>query len=152
MTLATIFTAERREAWALLMLRLGLGWFLFVWAVNKFLAPQQTVAIWGYFHGIEIAAQAPYWLGAGQVALALAIMLGLMRRASYALGFATHAVTVFVIIEQLVTPFVIEDGYPAHRNNSVALAVLGGFWALYLLRARDAFSLDAWIARHRGAS
>ena len=45
-----------QEALGLLILRLGLAWFLFVWAVNKILAPAQYVKIWGYFHGIEIGA------------------------------------------------------------------------------------------------
>ncbi len=44
----------KREALALLLLRLGLSWFLFVWAVNKIIEPGQYAQIWGYFHGIEI--------------------------------------------------------------------------------------------------
>ena len=54
-----------QESLGLLILRLGLAWFLFVWAVNKILAPDQYVRIWGYFHGIEIGASAPYVMRAG---------------------------------------------------------------------------------------
>jgi hypothetical protein len=48
-----------QEALGLLLLRLGLAWFLFVWAVNKMLAPVQYAKLWGFFHGIEIGATAP---------------------------------------------------------------------------------------------
>lgn len=140
----------RAEALALLLLRLGLGYFLLVWGVNKFLAPAQTVAIWGYFYDISIDAQLPLLLGAGEVAVALAIMLGLWRRLSYAAGFLIHGVTVVVISSELLAPFTIENGYPVNRNNAVAVTVLAAFAALYLLRGRDRLSLDCWRATRAG--
>lgn len=140
----------RAEALALLLLRLGLGYFLLVWGVNKFLAPAQTVAIWGYFYDISIDAQLPLLLGAGEVAVALAIMFGLWRRLSYAAGFLIHGVTVVVISSELLAPFTIENGYPVNRNNVVAVTVLAAFAALYLLRGRDRLSLDCWRATRAG--
>ena len=88
--------------------------------------------------------------GAGEIVLALAIALGLARTVSYAVGFAVHAVTVIVILNELVAPFVINDnGYPVNRNNSVAIPVLMAFAGLWLMRARDAWSLDGWWARRK---
>ena len=72
---------------------------------------------------------------------------------SYVLGFAMHAVTVAVILPSLIAPFVInENGFPVNRNQAIALAALAGFAALWLLRHRDHWSLDAWIARQRSQS
>ncbi|MCG8695191.1 MAG: DoxX family membrane protein [Minwuiales bacterium] len=145
--------AAKREAFALLLLRLGLGYFLLVWGVTKFLVPQQTVAIWGYFYDIEIDNALPLLFGAGEVIVALAIVFGVARPISYAVGFLIHAVTVVVISQSLFMPFVVEDGFPVNRNSSVALAALVGFAALYLLRARDRWSVDAWfLARRTGKS
>jgi uncharacterized membrane protein YphA (DoxX/SURF4 family) len=138
-----------RVASALLLLRLGLGYFLLVWGVNKFLAPKQTVAIWGYFYGIDISAWLPQLFGAGESIVAVAIIAGLARRLSYGTGLLIHGVTIVVISERLVAPFVIEDGFPVNRNLSVAVPALMAFAAMYLMRARDAWSLDNWIARHR---
>ena len=138
-----------QESLGLLILRLGLAWFLFVWAVNKILAPDQYVRIWGYFHGIEIGASAPYVMGGAQIVVSLAIAAGFWRTISYGLGFAMHAVTVAVIFPSLIAPFVIDNGFPSNRNNSVALAAFAGFAALWLLRNRDRWSLDAWRARRR---
>lgn len=137
------------EPLGLLILRLGLAWFLFVWAVNKILAPGQYVKIWGYFHGIEIGANWPYIMGGAQIVICLAIALGLGRVISYALGFLMHGVTVIVIFPTLIAPFVIKNGFPSNRNQAVALAVLAGFAALWLLRERDIWSLDEWMRRRR---
>ena len=133
-----------REALALLILRLGLAWFLAVWAVNKILAPVQYQKIWGYFHGIDIGPTMPYVLGAAQIAICLAIALGLWRVVTYGLGFAMHAVTVVVVLPGLMAPFVIEDGFPVNRNESITVAALAGLADLWLIRHRDPWSIDAW--------
>lgn len=139
----------RREAWGLVILRVGLAWFLLVWGVNKLLAPVQYQKIWGYFHGIEISASMPYVMGIAQIIICLAMMLGFWRKISYALGFLMHAVTVGVISARLIAPFVITDGFPANRNSAIAIAALAGFAALWLLRHRDHWSLDEWLKRRR---
>jgi len=136
----------RYEALGLLILRIGLAWFLFVWAVNKLLAPVQYQKIWGYFHGIEIGSTMPYVMGGAQIVICLAMVLGLWRIVSYGLAFAMHAVTVVVISSRIAAPFVINaNGYPLNRNASIAVAALAGFAALWLLRHRDHWSLDQWI-------
>ncbi len=143
-----------QEALGLLLLRLGLAWFLLVWAINKILAPDQYRQIWGYFHGIEIGPTLPYFMGGAQIAISLAMAVGLWRIVSYGLGFAMHAVTAVVILPSLVAPFVIENGIPTNRNESIALAALTAFAALWLLRHRDHWSVDAWLetrARAAGA-
>ncbi len=138
-----------QESLGLVVLRLGLAWFLFVWAVNKILAPEQYVKLWGYFHGIEIGASAPYIMGGAQLVIILAMSIGLWRTLSYGLGLAMHTVTIVVIFPGLMAPFVITNGFPSNRNDAVAIAALAGFAALWLLRERDQWSLDAWLARRR---
>ncbi|VAW01965.1 hypothetical protein MNBD_ALPHA08-951 [hydrothermal vent metagenome] len=136
-----------QEALGMVILRLGLAWFLFVWAVNKILAPEQYQKIWGFFHGIDIGATAPYIMGGLQIVICLAIALGLWRTISYGLGFAMHAVTTAVIFPSLIAPFVIENGFPTNRNQAIALTVFAAFAALWLLRKRDFWSLDEWLAK-----
>ncbi len=143
---------ETREALALLILRTGLAWFLFVWAVNKIIEPGQYVRIWGYFHGVEIGQTMPYVMGGAQIAICLLAVLGLWRVVSYGLLFLMHLVTVIVIFPSLVSPFVIEDGFPVNRNNAIAVAALAGFAALWLLRHRDHWSLDVWMQRRKNAA
>lgn len=140
---------DRRDALALLLLRLGLAWFLAVWAINKIIEPGQYVRIWGYFHGIDIGANMPYFMGGAQVVICLMAALGLWRIVSYGLLFLMHLVTVIVIFPSLIAPFVIENNFPTNRNSAIALAALSGFAALWLLRHRDHWSLDEWLARRQ---
>lgn len=149
-----------KERWAgaawqlplgLVLLRFGLGYFLFVWGVTKLLVPAQTVAIWGYFYGVEIDAALPYLLGGGEILLALAILFGVWRVVAYGVGFLVHGVTVVVISSSLFDPFAIEDGFPVNRNASVSLPALMGFALLWLARAQDAWSADVWWRRRRAA-
>ncbi len=138
-----------QESLGMVILRLGLAWFLFVWAVNKILAPEQYKKLWGYFHGIDIGSTLPYVMGGLQIVICLAIAAGFWRTISYGLGFAMHAVTIAVIFPNLIAPFVIKSGFPTNRNQAIALAALAGFAALWLLRERDYWSLDGWLARRR---
>ena len=135
----------------LLILRLGLAWFLFVWAVNKILAPVQYQKVWGYFHGLDIGTTLPYVMGGLQIAICVAIAVGLWRTVVYALGFIMHSVTMVVIFPSLIAPFVINDGFPTNRNQAIAVAAWAGFAALWLLRNRDAWALDEWLARRSSA-
>lgn len=142
-------TYNLNDAMAVLVLRLGLTWFLFVWAVNKVIEPGQYARIWGYFHGIDIGANMPYFMGGAQALICIAAALGLWRILSYGLLFTMHLVTVIVIFPSLIDPFAIEEGFPVNRNSAIALAALGGFAALWLLRHRDHWSLDAWFQRSK---
>lgn len=140
---------SRTEALGLLILRLGLAWFLFVWAVSKILAPAQYEQLWGYFHGIAIGATMPYVMGGLQIVVCLAMALGLLRTFTYGLALAMHSVTVAVIFPSLIAPFVIDDGLPTNRGQAIAVAAWAGFAALWLLRRHDRWSLDDWLAQRR---
>lgn len=141
--------ARRREALAVLVLRLGLAWFLLVWAINKFLAPDQYMRLWNYIHDWKIGETGPYYLGAVQVVIIVAIIIGAARPVSYALGLAMHIVSTMAVWSSLIDPFAIEKGFPVNRNASITLAALGAFVALWLLRHRDHWSFDAWLAARR---
>src|SRR3546814_1235182 len=73
----------RALARALLVLRITLGLFLLQWGVEKFAVPQNTVAIWGYFYGIDVPQALGYLFGAVEIALALCLFLGLFRTVAY---------------------------------------------------------------------
>jgi len=141
--------ARWREAPALLILRLGLAWFLLVWAVNKFYAPEQYMRLWNFIHGWKIDETIVYYLASTQVVICVAIIFGVARPISYGLGLAMHVVSTYAVLPRLLAPFVIKDGFPVNRNLSITLAVLAAFIALWLLRHRDHWALDAWWKTRR---
>lgn len=152
MVFAMLRDQHKREALALLILRLGLAWFLLVWGITKFLAPVHFGKLYAYFHGLDLDRLVVFAMGAAQIAIAVAMILGLWRVVTYALGWLIHSVTIAVISGNLIAPFLIRDGFPANRNQTVALAAWCGFAAFYLLRDRDLWSLDIWWRRRRGAT
>ena len=78
---------------ALLVLRITLGLFLLQWGVEKFVVPQNTVAIWGYFYGLNVPQTLGYVFGAVEIAIAGCLFLGLFRTAAYGAALALHAVS-----------------------------------------------------------
>lgn len=118
---------------ALLALRITLGVFLLQWGVEKFVVPQNTVAIWGYFYGLNVPQALGYLFGAAEIAIALCLFLGLFRTVAYGAALALHAVTVLVSWRQLLDPW----GDPMNHLFIAGIPVLGALIALFLLRHWD---------------
>ena len=140
------------ESLGLLLLRLGCAWFIFVWAVNKFLAPGQYAFILKRFDGIEADYTLVYAIGAAQVLICVCVFAGLWRTYSYAALAFLHALTINRIWPRLLDPFAIsEKGFPVNRNSTIALTVFLAMLALWLLRNRDQWSVDHWWRRRKGS-
>lgn len=136
-------SSPRRLAVALAILRISLGGFLLLWALEKFFIPQTTVAIWDRFYLVPIGPALPYLIGPLEALLSIAIIVGLWRRWSYGLGLALHTISVAATWKQLIDPWGL---YLNERPQHLFLAgvpVLAAFVVLYRLRDYDVLSLDA---------
>jgi len=125
--------ANATLARATLILRATLGVFLLQWAVEKFVVPQNTVAIWGYFYGLDVSQSLAYVLGTIELALAACLFLGAWRKWAYGAALALHAVSVIVSWRQLIDPW----SNPANQLFIAGVPVLGALGALFLLRDFD---------------
>jgi uncharacterized membrane protein YphA (DoxX/SURF4 family) len=123
---------------ALLVLRITLGLFLLQWGVEKFVVPQNTVAIWGYFYGLNVSQSLAYVFGAVEIAIAGCLFLGLFRTVAYGAALALHAVSVLVSWRQLLDPW----GDAMNHLFIASVPVLGALIALFLLRRWDRGILD----------
>lgn len=141
---------ERRTAWALLILRVTLGVFLLVWGLEKFILPERTVGIFKKFYGFEIAVDITPFLGAAECALAIALIVGAWRAWSYGISALVHGFGVFATWQQIIDPWGLIYGEVKHLFFA-AVPVLGGFIALFLMRARDVWTVDGWRLRTRMA-
>ncbi len=137
------------ERWALAVLRVSLGVFLLLWGVEKFVIPTTTVHIWDKFYGVGLAASLVPLVGALESTLALAIVVGLWRRVTYGLGLLVHAVSVLSSWRQLMDPWGLRSAGSPNHLFLAGVPVLAGFVALYLMQARDRWTLDEWILRQR---
>ncbi len=123
---------------ALLVLRITLGLFLLQWGVEKFVVPQNTVAIWSYFYGLDVSHILGYVFGAVEIAIASCLFLGVFRTVAYGGALALHTVSVIVSWRQLLQPW----ANPASHLFIAGVPVLGGLLALFLLRRWDRGILD----------
>jgi len=118
---------------ALLVLRLTLGVFLLQWGVEKFVVPQNTPAIWGYFYGVDIPEVTAYAFGVAEIAIAICFFLGMFRTVAYGAAVLIHAVSVVVSWRQLIDPW----GDSANHLFIAGVVVLGAMIALFMLRHWD---------------
>lgn len=85
---------ERKLPWALLLLRLGIFIVMFVWALDKFVNPAHTAAVFEGFYGIAgLSSLAATVLGSLQVALCLVFLAGFWKTYSYGLVMVLHGVS-----------------------------------------------------------
>ncbi|MDE2069224.1 MAG: DoxX family membrane protein [Bradyrhizobium sp.] len=139
--------AQRREAVAVLIMRLTLGIFLLLWSVGKIVTPGATVRIVAHFYGFALPEAAPLLIGLAELALSLALLAGFARRLVYGLAIVLHATSTFASWRQLLDPSGIAR--PGDDLFLAGVPVLGAFIALYLLRGFDAYSLDEWLRTRR---
>lgn len=122
---------EQKLPWALLALRVGIFIVMFVWALDKFINPGHTAAVFEGFYGIGgLSATLAAILGALQVILCLAFLVGLWKTVTYGLILALHAASTFSSFPQYIDAF----------NNLLFFAawpMLAACLALFLLREHD---------------
>lgn len=143
---------DRRDALAVFILRLGLAWFIFVWAANKILAPKQYQWLAKRFDNVDLSLTQIYLVAAIQIVLCILVVLGVFRLFSYGSLAIMHLFTVLRRWEGFLDPFALSaKGFPINRNQVIDLAVMAAFIALILLVHRDHFSIGGWLRRHLGA-
>lgn len=139
---ATARVSAKSLALALAVLRISLGLFLLLWALEKFFIPATTVGIWKAFYLIDIGPSLSYLIGAAESVLALAITVGLWRRLSYGLGLVLHTVSVLSSWRQLVDPWGLLSGGRPNHLFLAGVPVLAAFFLIYLLREADIHTVD----------
>lgn len=133
---------DKRIPAALLILRFFLAVFLLQWSIEKLILPNAAASIARNFYAVTLPAQVSYALGTAELILSLALLFGFYRTISYGLALLVHTVTVVVSWRQLLDPYGL-----AKIGNHIWIATWptwGGFAALFLMRARDTWTVDGW--------
>ncbi len=140
-----------KDGAALLIMRLGLAWFIFLWAAHKVITPKQYQNLARHFDGVDVSFAQIYGMAAFQIIVCALVALGMFRIFSYSALLIMHFFTVTRRWEKFFDPFALsEKGFPINRNAVIDLAVLGAMIALILLIRRDHLSIGGWIERRRG--
>jgi len=136
---------QNRLSTALLILRLSLGIFLLLWALEKFILPQMTEQIWSNFYQIPISGAIVTVLAVLQTLLALALIIGLFRPFTYGIALGINAITFISTWRQLLDPWGLAAGETVNHLFLAGIPVLAGFIALYILHPWDYWSVDGWL-------
>ena len=122
---------QKKLQWSLLSLRLGVFVVMLVWTLDKFVNPGHSMKIFEKFYGIggmsEVAA---YVMGALQLALVFAFVLGIKKRITYGVIFLMHGASTLSAFNQYFDAF----------NNLLFFAawpMWAACFALYMLRNED---------------
>jgi putative oxidoreductase len=123
--------APKNIAWGLLLLRLGLGIFVILCSIDKFISPVSTIHFFSQYYGLDINASIGMLLGAVQLVLGLFMLLGMYKFFTYGLGFFLQALSTILIFRNLPTLF--------GENHLFILScpILFSFLTLFLLRDLD---------------
>ncbi len=118
---------------ALFILRLTITIFFAVWAFEKFIKPETTVAIWAAFYHVDaLPLTASYAIGVLQSAAVLCFFLGILKFWTYGLLMLMHGVGTIFTYERLFDPYT-----GSNHLFIAAIPVLGALVALFLLRESD---------------
>jgi len=127
---------------SLLALRVGVFIVMFMWALDKIVAPDHAAAVFENFYMLEgMGAGILATIGVVQIVIYLAFLAGLFRTWTYGLVLVMHAISTLSSYQQYLDPF----------NNLLFFAawpMLAACLALFLLRRQDTlWTLDRLLAR-----
>jgi putative oxidoreductase len=117
---------------ALLLLRLGVFLVLILWTLGKFINPTQQASVYQAYYGVSLSHATLYLVGALELVLVLAFLLGVQKRLSRALVMLLVGASVLAPGRLYFTPFM------DHVLLFFATwTMLAGAFALYALRDYD---------------
>lgn len=135
----------KREGLALLLMRFGIAWFIFLWAIHKIITPKQYQGLARHFDGVDLSFAQIYGVAALQIIICILVLIGAFRLFSYSAIMVMHLFTISRRWEKFIDPFALSDkGFPINRNVSIDIAVICAMIALILLMHRDHFSIGGW--------
>jgi len=122
---------QNRIQWSLFSLRLGIFIVMIMWTLDKFFNPGHSTKIFEHFYGLSGSTDSiAYIIGAFQLVLMLAFLVGIKKRLTYGIIFVMHGLTTLASYNQYI------DGF----NNLLFFAawpMWSACFALYLLRDLD---------------
>jgi len=130
------------RAWALLALRVSLGWLMVVWGVDKLTDVEhaQRVAE-GFYLGIGTGAGFLTVAGVAQILVGLAAVVGWQRRLIWPVLALVNGITLLAVWVSVVDPwgFVLEGGSLVFYSSAPIFAGILVGWAFM---DQDTLALD----------
>ena len=116
-------------------LRLSVFAVFLMWAIDKFVNPDHTAAVFANFYAIgNLSNGISYVLGVIQLAIIVAFLLGVLKTWSYGLVLLMHAASTLVSYKQYLAPYASPN-----LLFFTAWPMLAACIALFVLRDFDTY-------------
>ena len=126
-----VVQADERIPRALLLLRLSVFLVMFMWTLDKFLSPGHAAQVYTYFYRVGGLGNGVFYaIGAGELLLLLAFLVGYQKRITYGAVLALHAMSTLAAFRQYLAPL-------SNLLFFAAWLMLAACFALYTLRDLD---------------
>ena len=129
--------SPKRLSWALLGLRLSIFLVMLMWTLDKFIRPEHSAGVFTHFYAVTGLSNSIFLvIGALELVLLLAFVIGFARRYSYGAVLLLHAISTLSAWHQYTHPY---DG--SNLLFFAAWPMLAACVTLYLLRDADTMTL-----------
>ena len=117
---------------ASVVLRVGLGLFLLIWGLAKFMQKSMWTDMYKMLYGFDTSSFLMIF-GIIQILIAVALFAGFKTRIAAVIGGVMHLTTIIVTIKMLFTPFAMPEGMPPNILLFSSVPILAAFVALILM-------------------
>jgi putative oxidoreductase len=131
---------------ALLLLRIGVFFVMFMWSLDKLVNPDHAAAVFQNFYYLSgVATAVLVSIGVVQLVFELGFLLGMYKFWTYGYVLIAHFVSTASSWQQYMSPL-----DPRHMLFHAAIPMLAACIALFMLRDHDRlFTVDGIRARRR---
>lgn len=142
MTIDDRATAAPSRAASLLLLRIGLGFLMIWWGLDKLVNVAHSVEVAQHFYGNVVTAPTA-WKVAGvlQLLLGALVLAGVLRRFVYPVLMLVTGVTMLGVWRSIVDPW----GWMMPGTNVLfypSIIIFAGAWVLWSFRRDERWTLD----------
>jgi len=141
-----IVTSDRRISVALFLLRLSIFIVMFMWTLDKFVRPDHAASVFAKYYSVSgLTRSVTLTIGALEMALLVAFILGVAKRWTYGTVLVLHGISTLTAYKHYAAPF---EG--PNLLFFAAWPMLAACVSLYLLRDYDTLGVVRW-AGHKSA-
>jgi len=136
-------TSDRRIPVVLFLLRLSIFIVMFMWTLDKFVRPDHAASVFANYYSVGGLTRAvALTIGALEIALLVAFILGVAKRWTYGTVLVLHGISTLASYKHYAAPF---EG--PNLLFFAAWPMLAACVSLYLLRDFDTLGVVRWAGR-----
>src|SRR5919106_1987616 len=91
--------------WTMPILRIGMGVFLVLWGLDKWLAVEDSIGIFSHFYGLDVGALPIRLFGAGEILLGIALAVGILPKITAWLQFIVNGISSGASWKEILDPW-----------------------------------------------